>query len=82
MGWPILQPLLRSEGAQAVSVDGALTPHPFPDVQLEDRGHGRGVGHVAMPNGSWVAIQHDHDQAFVDAVLDEWWKVWEAHSAV
>ena len=56
------------------------TPHPFPNVTIEDRGHGRGVGHIAMPNGSWIALNHDAEQAFTDAVLDEWWRVWQEHA--
>lgn len=55
--------------------------HPFLNVTVEDRGHGRGVGHVAMPNGSWIALNHDATQEFTDAVLDEWWRVWEEHGA-
>lgn len=56
------------------------TPHPFSNVTLEDRGHGRGVGHIAMPNGSWIALNHDAEQAFTDAVLDAWWRVWQEHA--
>lgn len=54
-------------------------PHPFPSVSLEDRGHGRGVSHLAMPNGSWIAVQHDHPSELQDSMLDAWWAAWMEH---
>ena len=59
-----------------------MSDHPFPNLSVEDRGHGAGISHIATPDGKWIAVQHNLPQEFTDAVLDEWWRVWEDHGAV
>ncbi len=43
------------------------TPEMF---QIEDRGYGRGVGHLITPNGRLIAIHHEQDD-FANACIKE-----------